>query len=108
MDSIYLQGSDDVRAAAHMMRGAAEDMNRAASSISNALEHQRGFMNDWLDRFEQIMQAAGPKPVTCPTCKVNMPRDKHPCPYRVSVSMDTVTQCACCDECQEKCSGEVP
>lgn len=58
MESIYLNGSEDVRRAGSAMQDAAENMKRAAGEMQHAvfqlgqvLEQQRQFMDDWLERF---------------------------------------------------------
>jgi len=38
------------------MASAAEDMKRAASQMDEALRTQQGFMNDWLNRFEEVLK----------------------------------------------------
>ena len=55
MNSIYLQGSDDVRSAASIMSSAASEMQRAAANISGALEQHQRFMDDWLYRLEAAL-----------------------------------------------------
>lgn len=55
MDSIYLNGAEDVRRAANRMAEAADQMSRAASTIDSALERHQRFMDDWLARFERAM-----------------------------------------------------
>ncbi len=55
MESIYLNGSEDVRRASNNIQSSAEIMQTASNNISNSLyEHQR-FMTEWLDRFENIL-----------------------------------------------------
>jgi hypothetical protein len=56
MDSIYLHGSEDVSRAAGTMRSAAETMTHVASSISFTLEQHQRFMDDWLYRFQQVLE----------------------------------------------------
>lgn len=55
MDSIYLIGADDVRSAGNRMQAAADDMKSAANSLEFAFERQRLFMDDWLARFEAVL-----------------------------------------------------
>ncbi len=56
MDRVYLMGTEDVIRSAHLIRGAADSMLAAANNIGSALaEHQR-FMNDWLSRFQQVVE----------------------------------------------------
>lgn len=59
MDSIYLQGSEDVRAAGFVMREAAQEMKNAASSIEFSLQQHQRFMDDWLQRLEQVFTEHG-------------------------------------------------
>ena len=56
MEFITLVGAEDVRSAGYNMRSAAEDMNRAASSIVESLDRQRLFLDDWLMRLEYILK----------------------------------------------------
>ncbi len=51
MDFVHLQGSEDVRSAGSAMRAAAEEMSRAARSISVALERHERFLDEWLFRL---------------------------------------------------------
>jgi hypothetical protein len=53
---IHLIGSEDVRAAGHRIVSAASDMNRAVGSLENALDRHHRFMDDWLDRFEGVIE----------------------------------------------------
>lgn len=94
MDHINLIGADAVRSAAHTMRAAADDMRSAANTISEALERQRAFMEDWLVRFGDVLNA--PK---CPKCRVEAALDQHECPLRGR-------QCTCCAECSAMCRNE--
>ncbi len=55
-ESIYLQGSEDVRSAANTMREAASAMKEAASIIDWALQQQRNFLDDWLQRLEYTLK----------------------------------------------------
>jgi hypothetical protein len=55
VDSVYLAGSEDVRAASRNIASAAETMQRAASQIDEALARHQMRMDEWLDRFERIM-----------------------------------------------------
>lgn len=53
---MHLIGADDVRSAAGTMAQAARDMQRAAASISDALESQRRYMEEWIGRFESVVK----------------------------------------------------
>jgi len=56
MERVYLTGTEDVVRSAHMIRGAADSMLAAGNGIGSALaEHQR-FLNDWLIRFQQVVE----------------------------------------------------
>jgi len=61
MESIYLQGSERVEIAASSMRYAAYEMQRAAASITYALEMHHRFLDDWLMRFRDALEK-GEKP----------------------------------------------
>lgn len=53
-DYVHLLGAEDVRNAGWAMREAASDMQRAASSIDEALQRHQRFLDDWLLRFEAV------------------------------------------------------
>lgn len=55
MDSIHLIGAEDVQRAGHHISVAAEQMGRAAGNIDESLERHRRFLDDWLQRFEQVL-----------------------------------------------------
>lgn len=55
-ESIYLHGSEDVRAAASRMFSAAETMQSAASSIQAAFESHERFLNEFLSRVEAALE----------------------------------------------------
>lgn len=59
METIYLFGSEDVRAASGNIIHAASEMNRAAASINDTLETQRRYMEEWLGRFESAVADMG-------------------------------------------------
>jgi len=54
--SIYLVGSEDVRSAGGAMLQAASEMQRAATSINDALEMHRRFMEEWIGKFENAVK----------------------------------------------------
>ncbi len=66
MTNVNLIGVEEVSRAGHTMRAAAEDMQRAASSIAHTLEMHQRWMDDWLSRFEGVMQPP-PPPKPAPT-----------------------------------------
>ncbi len=51
MEYINLVGSEQVQSAARQMSEAADSMLRAAHSIAQENEHQRRFLDDWLQRL---------------------------------------------------------
>lgn len=53
---VTLLGSEQVARAGSSMQSAAEQMSRAASEISEALQRHERFMDDWLARFEAAMR----------------------------------------------------
>ncbi len=55
---IHLVGADDVRSAGNRMAAAAQDMLRAANIIDATWHRQQQYLEDWLFRFEQIMDKA--------------------------------------------------
>jgi phosphoribosylpyrophosphate synthetase len=55
MRDLVLIGADDVRSAGGTIARAAETMSSAASTISSALEQHQRFMEDWLQRFEFVI-----------------------------------------------------
>lgn len=55
MESIYLQGSEDVRAAANRMHEAAAQINHAANETASALFQHQQFMDDWLERYACLL-----------------------------------------------------
>lgn len=52
---IVLLGAEDVSQAARNMRGAADDMLRAANQISESLLAHQRFMDDWLVRLDGVL-----------------------------------------------------
>jgi RecA/RadA recombinase len=55
-DYITLLGAEDVSRAANSMRDAASTMSSAASSMVSAVEFQQRVMDDWLNRFEAVLE----------------------------------------------------
>lgn len=53
---VTLVGAEQVQGAANQMRAAADEMMRAASSIDSALHAHRQFLDEWLLRFQQIIE----------------------------------------------------
>jgi hypothetical protein len=62
MDNIHLIGAEDVHSAGYTIKRAAEEMSQAVRNFDWALERHQRFLDDWLVRFETIMQP--PKPMT--------------------------------------------
>lgn len=54
-DHITLLGAEDVRSAAHTMRAAADEMQRAAMSIDASLQQHQRFLDDWLNRLDGVL-----------------------------------------------------
>lgn len=52
----YLHGADDVRAASSTMSSAANRMVSAADTFSSAVERQISYQEEWLRRFEEIVE----------------------------------------------------
>ena len=53
---IHLIGTEDIARAGHNMQSAAGEMAGAASSIEDSMGRHRQFMDDWLDRLEQVLK----------------------------------------------------
>lgn len=56
MEYMQLVGAETVQSAGHTMQRAADDMNRAASSITGALEQHRRWADEWLQQFKAILE----------------------------------------------------
>jgi trehalose-6-phosphatase len=54
-ERVYLQGSEEVSSASHVIRRAAEEMKQAAGSIEGSLFEAKRFLDDWILRFEQAI-----------------------------------------------------
>lgn len=59
MQSIHLQGSEEVARAARDLRAAAEEVSRAAASFAATLEQQQRFLDDWIERLADLLRAKG-------------------------------------------------
>lgn len=55
-ENINLVGSDDVVRGGHIMQNAATEITQAVTNLDGVFERQRRFMEDWLERFEQILK----------------------------------------------------
>lgn len=53
---MHLVGAEDVSRAASTMSSAASEISGAARSIDWSMEQQRRFMDDWLQRFEEVVE----------------------------------------------------
>jgi hypothetical protein len=56
-DYMTLMGSEEVSRAGYVMRDAASSMNSAVGNLSEVLDRQQRFMDDWLQRFEMAVAA---------------------------------------------------
>lgn len=54
---ITLLGAEEVSSAASRMTSAAQQMNSAAASIAWSLEQHQRFMDDWLVRMQDTLNA---------------------------------------------------
>lgn len=59
MQTMHLTGSEDVRRAASQMTSAAETMQHAARAIDHSLGQHQRFLDDWLFRFQQVLEKTG-------------------------------------------------
>ena len=60
---VTLMGAEQVQSAGNRMLSAAEQMNRAASSIDESLHRHQQFLNDWLQQFATTLdEAVGKRP----------------------------------------------
>jgi len=56
-DYVHLIGAESVENAGREMSSAASDMIRAANIITDAVNNNREFLNDWLNRLEYVLMA---------------------------------------------------
>jgi hypothetical protein len=63
MEYVHLQGSEEVAKAGYAMRASADDMQRAANTISEALGAHQTFLRAWLDEYRELMTPSEPAPV---------------------------------------------
>jgi len=61
MQSIHLDGSNEVSRAGSAIGSAALGMQSAASNIEWALERHQRFLDDWLQRFEAAIEKTAHK-----------------------------------------------
>lgn len=55
MEYMYLTGSEDVRSAGNTMVKAAESMQSAASTITEAFAQHQRFLDNWLRDLETVL-----------------------------------------------------
>jgi len=60
MEYIHLVGAEQVQSAGVSMRGAAADMQQAATTIDSALQRHQQFLDDWLQRLAQTLSEYRP------------------------------------------------
>ena len=53
---IHLIGAEQLSRASHTMMEAAREMQRAAGSISDTLDGQRRYLEEWIGRFENAVK----------------------------------------------------
>lgn len=56
MNTVELIGVEQVQRAARTMADAAESMSRTATNIDGSLERHQRFLDDWLTRFQEILE----------------------------------------------------
>ena len=52
---VYLIGAGDIRRAGSLVSSAADTMQRAASIFDETMMQHRQYMDEWLNRFENIL-----------------------------------------------------
>ncbi len=58
MESIVLIGAEDVRAAGHAMRAAAQEMSQAVATLQETLTRQQQLLDEWLERLREVLAAS--------------------------------------------------
>lgn len=56
MEQVYLVGSEDVSRAGSSMASAASEMRQAANNFDGSVQDMKRFMDDWLNRFQSILE----------------------------------------------------
>lgn len=56
MEYMHLMGADKVNQASNSMSYSAEKMQSTANQISDCMERHQRFMDEWLDRLEQVLK----------------------------------------------------
>ena len=41
--------------------------------------------------------------IKCETCKTNLAKEEHTCPFKEDVRNDCESKCNCCDACEREC-----
>jgi len=54
-EHVHLIGAEEVSRAGSQISSAAGDMQRAASSLDQSLFNLRQYLDDWLNRFECVL-----------------------------------------------------
>ena len=57
MNTMILVGAEDVRAGGQAVSGAAREMSAAAGRIEDVLRQHERFLDDWLIRFRDALDA---------------------------------------------------
>lgn len=58
---ITLLGAEQVQSAASRMVGAADSIRQAASNMDDVLQRHQRFMDDWLLRYQQLLESFNAK-----------------------------------------------
>lgn len=58
METMVLLGAEQLVSAMHSLRDVAQTIDRASGNCDNALKQHQAFMDDWLLRFQGIIDAA--------------------------------------------------
>lgn len=58
MESMVLVGAEQLSSAMYSLRSTAERMQQASASYEYAIQRQQQFMDDWLQRFEAVLNAS--------------------------------------------------
>jgi len=60
MEYVTLIGTEAVQSAANRMMSAADSMKHTFANIEGALTAHQRFMDDWLQRFQDVMERHNP------------------------------------------------
>jgi hypothetical protein len=61
METIHLVGTESIQRAAMGMQDAAEHMANVSANLQIIFEQQQLFLDEWLNRFEAVLQAHRPE-----------------------------------------------